>query len=255
MPNIGVAPFNTIAIVNSSTLMSDAAGVTLVTALNSILPTFCNDWNVKPVTVTYVGKGKKVTTPLRCILLDNSDVQDALGYHDQENGVPYARVFIKTILDYGGELLYSNNPSAPTVSGTVTHEVLEMIADLRANVWWSFADGYTLCAAEVCDPVQSNPVIVKVKNQQVMLSDWILPAWSDPQATKGPYNHNKTLTAPLTVDQGGYLIVMSNGGVNNVMGSKISAYTKANMSTDRGLTKKKSAPEAKVYSSRTLGPL
>jgi hypothetical protein len=233
MPPIGTEPYHIISVVNGSTLVSDSVGELMVDALNMILPTFCNDWNIKPITVTYVGIGKVATTPLRCILLDNSDVKDALGYHSQYRDVPYARVFVKTILDYGGELLYSSK--AHTVAEIVSHEVLEMAVDLNANVWWSLADGSTLYAAEVCDPVQSNAVIVKVNDQSVRLSDWILPEWSDPQATKGPFNHNNTLKSPLTVDKGGYLIVMSCGKVYNVMGSDISDYTKANMSTERGL--------------------
>jgi hypothetical protein len=243
MPPIGTEPYHIISVVNGSTLVSDSVGGMMVDALNMILPIFCNDWNIKPITVTYVAKGKEVATPLCCILLDNSDVQDALGYHGQDNDVPYARVFVKTILDYGGAFLYSSK--GHTVAEIVAHEVLEMAVNLNVNVWWGLEDGSKLYAAEVCDPVQSNAVIVTVNDQPVRLSDWILPAWSDPQDTKGPFNHNNTLKSPLTVDKGGYLIVMNGGKVYNVMGSEISDYTKANMSTERGLSKKKSVPEIK----------
>jgi len=73
-------------------------------------------------------------------------------------------------------------------------------------------------------------VVVQPKGlPKVALSDWILPAWADPQATTGPFNHNNTLRTPMTVDKGGYLITMTNGVIDSVMGSEITDYTTKNM--------------------------
>lgn len=237
MPAVGNAPYNTIAIVNKSTMMSDNDGRNIVVALNSLLPTFCSNWNIKPISAIYVASGASAPagTPLRCIVLDNSDVQGALGYHDEVSDVPYAKVFVKTILSNGGAILYSPNPQMPTLSQTISHEVFEMIADPNANLWWGSADGNTLYAGEVCDAVEGNSVKVIISASTlpkvtIAMSDWVLPAWADPQAKTGPYNHNNTIKKPLTCDVGGYLITLNAGNIVNVFGSNIGAYAKANMS-------------------------
>ena len=176
MPTAGVSPYNEIAIVNLSTLMSDSDGLTIVSALNMLLPIFCNDWSLPLVTVLYVPKETPITNPLRCLILDNSDVKEALGYHDQSTDVPYAKIFVKTIIENPGVMLYSSNYILPSVAGTISHEVFEMLVDLRANCWWNDLSGYTLYAAEVCDPVQGNIIKVETKGGSVVgLSDWILP--------------------------------------------------------------------------------
>lgn len=244
MPNAGIAPYNVIAIVNLSTTMSDGEGVTIVAALNMLLPTFCNDWSIPPITTVYVGKNKIITNPLRCLILDKADVENALGYHSEYDNIPYAKVFVKTILENNGVMLYSTNLTLPTVAQTISHEVFEMIVDLHANVWWSDLSGTTLYAAEVSDPVQGNIVPVKtIGGTMVGMSDWILPAWSNPQAKIGPFNHLDTIKKPFTLDKGGYAITLTNGKYTNVFGSEVSAYTKAHMSTrainrlNTGLTK------------------
>lgn len=231
MPTVGIAPYNVIAIVNKSSFMNDVDGETISIAINTILPIFCNDWTIPPVNVTYVKRGETTVIPLQCVVLDSSDVEGALGYHGETTDIPYARVFVKTILEYGGKILHTINSNLPTVAATISHEVLEMIVDLRANVWWGSADGNTLYAAEVCDPVQGNVVSVQPKDlPMVGLSDWILPAWADPQARVGPYNHTNTLTSPMTMDKGGYLITITGGKYGQIFGSEITSFTRENLS-------------------------
>lgn len=233
MPTAGIPPYNVIAVVNKS-IMNDTDGQTIVTALNMLLPTFCNDWSIPQVTTTYIKKNESTIIPLQCHVLDISDVDGALGYHDQTADVPYAKVFVNTILQYGGVILYDTNTRVPTVAGTISHEVFEMIVDLRANVWWAAADKFTLYAAEVADPVQGNVIEVQPEGlPMVGISDWILPTWADPQATVGPFNHKNTLKAPMTMDKGGYLITMTNGKYGQVFGSEHSEFTKSYISPRR----------------------
>jgi len=220
-----------LAVINSSTVVSDVEGSLIVKALNMLLPQFCKDWNIPLTVATYIPKNQTTKVAIKIFLLDTSDVQGALGYHDLSSNVPYGKCFAKTLLTDGGVILYSKDPTVPTFAQTVCHEVFELLVDPIANGWWDIGDGQTLFASETCDPVESNAVTVSVLvspassgystiqkkvvqtpavYQNVGCSDWILPAWSDPQAN-GPFNHLNTLKAPFTLDKGGYGIQMTGG--------------------------------------------
>ena len=240
--------YTQIAIINQSTVVTDANGQFIVSAMNMILPTFCSDWNIPSVTAVYVGLGKTTMIPLKVFLLDNADVDGALAYHDQTNDLPYGKAFAKTVLSYGGTLLYSTNPLVPTFAQSVCHEVFELLVDMYCNMWAMLPDYTTLYAYEVCDPVESNALTVNVLTTSVTkigikttttivttkvgLSDWVLPKWFDPQATRGPYNHNNTLTAPFTLSPYGYVIALEGGNVNYVFGSKVSDEKKSDLAKD-----------------------
>lgn len=228
MPTAGVAPYTNLVLVNKSMTMTDSDGAAMVNALNAVLPTFCRDWAIPLVKANYVKKNTPTNVALQCHVLDNSDV---LGNNDESKGVIVVKAFVKNVLDNSGVMLYSTNPAVPTVAGVVSHKVLELLADLRANGWWNSADS-TLYAVKVCDPVESNVVKIEAKGFPLVgLCDWVLPAWSDPQDKVGPFNHNKTLKAPFTVDNGGYAITLKDGVVNTVFGSNVSNFTKANLCT------------------------
>jgi hypothetical protein len=227
MPSAGQTPYNVIAIMNESKLVTDAQGKAIVGALNSLLPKFCNDWNMRPVSAVYYPRNTVSPIPIKCYIYDNTKAEATLAYEDEINDVPYTKVFVQKILENGGAVLAASD--GPTVSQRISHEVFEILVDLRANSWWSDYSGVTFYAAEVCDPVESNVVPVTVGGALVQMSDWVLPAWSDPQATKGPFNYLNTLTNPMSVDKGGYIITQTNGTVNTVTGCKITSFTIANM--------------------------
>lgn len=223
-----------IAIVNSSTIISDNDGQAIVGALNIVLPQFCSDWGLPTYTATYVAKKKTTTIELKIFILDSSDTPGAIGYHKLATNIPYGKCFAKTIISGGGKVLYTTNPKIPTLSRTICHEVFELLVDPNCNSWWDTGDGKSFVAREACDPVQANLVNVLVElypatskfdgitrktvvtpavTANVTVSDWILPAWASPQNTVGPFNHNNTLKKPFEVDVGGYLITFSNGSL------------------------------------------
>ena len=234
-----------VAIVNQSSIVSDTDGNTITSALNKILPSFCKDWSLSPHSCVYVGKGKTTTILLKIFLKDTADESGSLAYHDEINDIPYGKAFAKTVLSYGGVMLYSQDPNVPTFAQAVCHELFEMLIDPNCNVWTMLSDYSTLYAYEVCDAVQSNPVTVLVQtgsstskiylgNSKIVLktvtnpiyskvgvSDWVLPSWFDPQKKRGPYNHNNTLKAPFTLDKGGYVISLTNGHSNIVWGENV----------------------------------
>ena len=249
--------YSQIAIMNQSTLVSDVNGSLITNAMNKILPTFCGDWNIPIVTAVYVALGKTSTIPLKVFLLDNADVSGALAYHDEVNDIPYSKSFANTVLSYGGTLLYSTNPLVPTFAQAVCHEIFEMLIDLYCNSWSMLPDWTTLYAYEVCDPVESNALTVTLTtttttkvgnktttstvNTKVGLSDWVLPKWFDTEATRGPFNHNNTLTAPFQLSPYGYVIALESGNVSYIYGEKINEEKKAYIQKKGRVAKRASA--------------
>jgi hypothetical protein len=234
-----------IAIINSSTVITDRDGQTMVNGLNMILPKFCRDWGLPVYTAVYVPRTNKSTKiVLKVSILDNSYIPGAIGYHDTSNNIPYGICFAKTILQRGGVPLYSPNSSLVTIAQVVSHEVFELLIDPHANSWWEIGDGQTLYARETCDPVQGNLVTVNALVRAatntysstakraiitpevralVSFSDWVLPAWSQYQNKTGPFNNNNTLKAPFALDKGGYVIKIIGGSAGYVLGMNFSS--------------------------------
>ena len=263
----GVAPYHIVAIVNKSAIMTDAEGLLITAALNQTLPDFCKAWGIPAVTAVYTARSKTATNPLQIIILDDTDVPGALGYHDQKNDIPYSKVFVKTIQKYGGVIL--NAPNAVfTVASVAAHELWEMLVDLRANIWWMGTDN-KMWAAEPGDPVQGNLYRITIKGTStvVALSDYILPAWADPQAKAGPYNKLNTLTRPFSIARGGYAIKMDMGRVSYVFGDRVPEWRRTLLETSdhaeaRGVDVKASTvlppppeefPKKTEYTSEYLG--
>jgi len=248
-----------LAIVNSSTLVTDNEGNLIVKALNVLLPEFCKDWNISPTLTTYVPRGKTTTIPRKIFLFDDADIEGVLGYHDLSSNVPYGKCFAQTVLSEGGVILYSPNHKVPTVAEVVCHEVFELLVNPYCNEWWDIGDSRILYAKEPCDPVQSNALTVSILvspatsrynallrktvrtpaiYENVGCSDWILPAWGNPQG-KGPFNHLNTLKAPFTLDKGGYGIQMTVGSADNVFamvfGSAVTEDQKQRLIAKKGI--------------------
>jgi hypothetical protein len=204
---------------NNSTLLKTSDMALMISALNTMLPTFCSVWSPmnRQFTCVAAPPNTKPGNGIYCVFLDNTDSKGALAYHTETNAIPLAKVFVGTILQYGGVMLMGANSSIPTVAQAFAHELFEMIANLNANIWWQMSSG-NLVAGEVGDPVQGNIVPVKVGSVTVGLSDYILPTWKDPQAKSGPYNYLNTLTKPFQLAKGGYAILMKQGQITNVLG-------------------------------------
>ena len=215
----------TIYCVNNS-IMKNSDLILMISALNTLLPAFCSTWapKCKQYRVAVAPIGFKATGP-HCIFMDTADVAGALAYHTETGNIPVSKIFVKTVLQYGGAILMGATDSVPTVAQAFSHEIFEMIGNFNVNVWWQLNSGY-LVPGEVCDPVEGNLIKVRVGSVTVGLSDYVLPSWSDPQETKGPFNYLNTLTKPFQLARGGYVTLMRNGRVVNVFGIDASDYTK-----------------------------
>ncbi len=129
-------------------------------------------------------------------LYDDADQAGALGYHDVTSiGTPLGKVFAKTTIDDGG-------------SWTVTfsHEMLEMLADPWINLTAFDPHSNRMYAYEACDAVEADELGYFILGTRV--SDFVMPAFfrRDSSIPNGElFSFNGKLTAPFTLDAGGYL--------------------------------------------------
>ena len=215
----------TIYCFNNSTVLKTSDMALMITALNTQLPAFCTAWNQKQYNCVAAPSSMRPGNYMYCNFLDTADVQGALAYHTESSNVPFSRVFVKTILSYGGAIQMGATASVPTVAQAFSHEVYEMIGNQNVNVWWQRPDG-NLVPAEVTDPVQGAIVPIKVGSVTVGLSDYVLPNWADPQATARPFNFLNTLTTPFQIAKGGYVVLMRGGSMSYVFGESATPYIK-----------------------------
>ena len=212
----------TIAVTNLSTRITDAEASLMTRACQYQLTKHAapvllrTTWKVK-----FYKKG--VTPPedsFPMIIMDTPDQANALGYHTTDDkGKPWGRVFASPVLDNGGTALRG----AMSVSAVLSHEVLEVFVDYNVNLWADRFDG-TEVAVEVCDPVEADcyDVLVGVNQIPVSVSNFVLDEWFDAFQVGGKFDYMGTVTQPLQMSPGGYIIVrdLSNGHMQAVWGSK-----------------------------------
>ena len=211
---INYTVYNLSTVVNSSQLSS------MVKAINNYLISFCNDWGLASINLNIGVYNSHMGLQNDSIfILDYTDSEGSLGYHFEDNGYAIGRVFAKTILEYGGVVLYINAPGSFSVSQCLSHELLEMIGNPEINLW--ALDNYgNMWARELCDSVESNLIVYTLPgNIKVGLSDYVLQSWFSPDSISGPYNKKNTLSYPFQIDQNGYAIV-----IENITGDVVSLY-------------------------------
>lgn len=124
-------------------------------------------------------------------ILDDSDVDGALGYHETDTNnpvLPVGKVFVKTDEKYG--LL-------PSV--TLSHEIVEIFGDPMAQYTFQ-ATATQFWAVELCDPVEADALGYELEG--VQLSDFVTPAWF--YGGPGPYSYKKNVDKPRKLTHGGY---------------------------------------------------
>jgi IPT/TIG domain len=190
----------TIAIQNKCTVLTDSQITPVVAALQIQLD---RDWQAAwgtTATLVFVSSNQSIPAGAWPIyILDNSDAQGALGYHDETaSGVPYGRVFAKDDITYGYNW---------TV--TLSHELLEMMLDPYVNLTVFNQTSDTaglLYAYEACDAVEADNLGYQINGIQV--SDFVWPAWFDTTITNHSghrYDQMNHITAPFQLYSGGYI--------------------------------------------------
>jgi hypothetical protein len=187
----------TIAILNESTVLTDAQVQPVVAALQKqVTNDFCPAWGLAVPTLVFIPKGQAAPAgSWQLAVLDNSDQAGALGYHDvTAEDLPLGKVFAADDLKDG-----------VSWSVTLSHELLEMLADplinLTAVVQTAQKSG-RIYAYEDCDAVESDSLGYQIDG--ILVSDFVLPSWFVPGAP-APYDHMKKITKPLELLPGGYI--------------------------------------------------
>lgn len=217
-------------LLNKSTVITDPQCQLMVQACNALLPAFCRAWNVMVPTFTFQPKNSNLRIPPNSWvfwMIDDSPVEDALAYHTEENDSPDGYIAAKTCLNNGCAILYKDDKT-DTIAATLCHEIFEMLIDEYCNCYWDDTQAFYWCS-EVCDPVQEDLVVVRVGGQNVALSNFILPSWTDPQFVKGKVDYKGTLSTPFTLSVGGYAVKIPYGSTQpeTVYGKNFPEWKKA----------------------------
>lgn len=231
------------AVINKSSLAgADALAAKIVAAEQKLSPTYCNAWNLGGCMGEVV---KDESAANGCDMLfvlqdDDPNVQGAFGYHDEQNGVPYARILTATILGAGGGQTDGGSIGVSIIS-VALHELWESIID-------KFVDDLVLMPSgifvfkEAADPVQQNNIPVQLDDgSTVLASDGVLPRYFDGEA---PSDGSEPLSlsaliggagpgAPFAIMPGGYQsqfdpskVSDPNGPIVTVWGAEVPAAVK-----------------------------
>jgi hypothetical protein len=171
---------------------------------------FAPAWGIAARPVRVGGGGDKVN------LLDSPEQAAAeYGWHSvDDDGLPYAHVFVATCKETGSDWLTGDE----SVAATIGHEVLEMLVDPCANEY-AFNGYRRLWASEVCDPVQASSYRIRAGGKQVPVTNFVLPAFFNAWAA-GPYDHLGVLDAPFSIAKGGYAVCQKAGRVRELLGRR-----------------------------------
>lgn len=221
-----------IAIVNHSTRVSNEDISTMTEACQvQMTEHICKAWGGAATLTFYADKNAVPQDAWLVSIIDNSSVADALGYHTVENNNEIdAFVFCEPVLDNGGVVLGdSGNADTISVASVLSHECGEMKIDPMCN---SYKRGPmrpegNLYSQEIADPVQDSGYFVVVNGVSVAVSDFVLPAYFDPNGS-GQFDYLGRLSAPFSLTAGGYCVVMNSAGEQSqVFGERMPEWQKA----------------------------
>jgi hypothetical protein len=200
-----------IALINQSTLISDADIETIAQACNSQLQNeVAAAWEIAdPLTVT-AGPNDKA---YQFFFVDTiPEAPGALAYHDVDaSGNPFGKIGVQVTQQAGEQ-----------VSSATSHEAVELQCDIFCASW-SFSNRLKcLVATEACDPVQNQTYNISVSGAPVAVSNFVTPAYFTDNALGQPLDHLGNLTQTFEIASGGYQIQMKAGATHNVFGHAFS---------------------------------
>jgi hypothetical protein len=186
----------TVAVINdASSGVADADAQKMVEAVaHQVLYDFGPRWHIG-AHFEFVPAGKTPPADAWVVaLLDSSDQAGALGYHDlTPAGLPLGKVFAGTDRQYGG-----------SISITLSHEVLEMLADPWIDLAAQSDDG-RFYAWEAGDAVEADELGYAAPNG-VLVSAFVTPAWFGHGAGDVCYPAGR-VTKAFELAPGGYISI------------------------------------------------
>ena len=230
-----------IYVANASTKINDQDVKTMVSAIAvQVQDHFAPAWQLPASPVTFLeADAPRPAAGAVLTIVDNPDHPCVLGWHTEgAQDVMYGYVFAAPILDNGGEVLTG---AIYTVAATLSHEVLETIADPHVNLWATGPNG-TLISQEFCDPVENGSYEIN----GVSVSNFVTPNWFDAQAAPGAsMDYLGRVSQPFQMDQGGYYVHLKGGRPSQVHGEKVPQWRRDT----------KSSPHSRAGHLVTLNPL
>lgn len=190
-----------IAIMNASTVLTDAQIAPVVAALQiQVSRDFAPVYGID-AQLTQIPKGQAAPAgSWQLIMMDTSDQAGALGYHDLTTaGLPLGKCFIKTDMD-----------NHAIWSVTVSHELLEMLADPWINLTVFVQRTNTagkLYAYEACDACEADNLAYDING--VKVSDFVHPAWYGVAGSTDKLDQMGHIRTPLALLPGGYIGVFN----------------------------------------------
>lgn len=186
-----------LAVLNRSTVLSDSEVHAISSALQkAVSRDFAKAWGID-ASMKFIGARTMTGWEGRwnLLVLDDSDVANALGYHDvTPEGLPLGKVFAGTDLKYGAK-----------VSVTFAHELFEMLLDPWISLCAEDSRRGVFVAYEASDAVEADELAYDVDG--VAVSDFVLPAFFDPTAlgrAGAEFSFGGHVHRPFELAPGGY---------------------------------------------------
>jgi hypothetical protein len=230
-----------IAIVNQSTLVSDADAMTMTEAIAAQVRLDAAPlWDRAPAAVIFYTDPAGVPQTSHGIAIVDTikdQPQGVLGFHTEDQGGKlWGVVAAKPELDNGGQATTGDW----SVSSVLSHEVLEMFIDPNCNLWANDQKG-SAYSFEVCDPVEAPTY----DTGDVSVSNFVTPAWFDPLAAPtAQFDKLGRLHAPFSILKGGYVVYESAGKQQQRFGDEFPAWRREMKSGPMARTRRRLAQAA-----------
>jgi hypothetical protein len=148
----------------------------------------------------------------------------SVGYHTEESGdAEGAVIAVAEILAQPGATVLHGELS---VAAVTSHEVCEWFLNPHCNLTADSGRGFAV-AHEACDPVEDDSYAVTIDHHRVSVSNFVLPAWFDPNAAAGlRYDFLGRTERPFAMTRGGYYVEIDERGSRQVYGDDFPEWKK-----------------------------
>jgi hypothetical protein len=212
-----------IAVLNQSTLISDADAATMTQAVaTQVRLDTAPLWHRVPAEVVFFTDPAAIPATAHGIAIVDTiqdQPQGVLGFHTEDQGGKlWGVVAAGPELDNGGHVTTGDW----SVSSLLSHEVLEMFVDPNCNLWAKDGEG-SAYSFEVCDPVEAPTYTVS----GVSVCNFVTPSWFDSlAAATAQFDKLGQLKAAFSILKGGYVVYESAGKEQQQFGDEFPGWRK-----------------------------